>query len=123
MLLAFVAFRAADLATMMGIYRGLFGFNGTSLWQATWAIEKPLIAAALGMAGLVAVWALPNTQEWLGSASPGLASPGYPATSVHACADVSCGDPTDASGLAFALLLFTCFVKLNDVSPFIYFQF
>ena len=50
-LLAFVAFRAADLETMMGIYRGLFGFNGTSFWQATWAIETPLIAAVLGIAG------------------------------------------------------------------------
>ena len=121
-LLAFVAFRAADLETMMGIYRGLFGFNGTSYWQATWAIETPLIAAVLGIAGLVAVWGLPNTQEWLGSASPGLASPGYPATYV-VVRERFAWRPDGRHGLAFALLLFTCFVKLNDVSPFIYFQF
>jgi alginate O-acetyltransferase complex protein AlgI len=121
-LVAFVAFRAADLATMMGIYRGLFGGNGTSLWQTTWAIQQPVAAAALGIAGLIAVWALPNTQEWLGSASPGLASPGYPATSVTGSGRFG-WRPDPRYGLAFALLLFTCFVKLNDVSPFIYFQF
>ncbi|HTK98621.1 MAG TPA: MBOAT family protein [Pseudomonadales bacterium] len=121
-LLAFVSFRAADLATMVEIYRGLFGFNGTLLGQPMWAIEKPLFAAALGTAGLLAVWALPNTQEWLASANPGLASPGYPATSVDARGRLV-WRPDPRQSLAFALLLFTCFVKLNDVSPFIYFQF
>ena len=121
-LLAFVAFRAADLATMMAIYRGLFGYNGASFWQATWAIQEPLLAAALGLAGLVAVWTLPSTQEWLGSANPGLASPGYPATSVSERGRFA-WQPDRRQGLVFALLLFTCFVKLNDVSPFIYFQF
>ena len=96
-LLAFVSFRAADLATMMGIYRSLFGFNGTSLWQATSAIESPSIAAALGIAGLLAVWALPNTQEWLGSASPGLASPGISRQRTSPRGDVSSGGPTDAT--------------------------
>ena len=121
-LLAFVAFRAADLATMMGIYRGLFGFNGAAFSQTTSAIEQPLVAAALGLTGLLAVWTLPNTQEWLGSASPGLASPGYPATYVGE-RERFVWRPDRRHGLAFALLLFTCFVKLNDVSPFIYFQF
>ena len=121
-LLAFVAFRAADIATMIGIYRGLFGFNGAAFPQMTSAIEQPLVAAALGLTGLLAVWTLPNTQEWLGSASPGLASPGYPATYLGE-RERFVWRPDRRPGLAFALLLFTCFVKLNDVSPFIYFQF
>jgi len=121
-LLAFAAFRAADLSTMLGIYRGLFGVNGISFWQETWAIEEPLAAAGLGLAGLIAVWGLPNTAEWLGSASPGLASPGYPATSTTSYRGFT-WQPEPRYGVVFALLLFTCFVKLNDVSPFIYFQF
>jgi hypothetical protein len=61
--------------------------------------------------------------QWLAAASPALATPGYPAT-YASTAPLRWGwriAPSHA--VAFAVLLFCCFVKLNDVSPFIYFQF
>jgi alginate O-acetyltransferase complex protein AlgI len=121
-LLAFVAFRAADLATMSELYRSLFGFNGLTSSGGAPTLEQPAAAAALGVSGMIAVWCLPNTYEWLGRANPGLASPGYPAT-APAPRERLVWIPDRRHGIAFALLLFTCFVKLNDASPFIYFQF
>ncbi len=119
-MLAWVPFRAVDFATTFAVYRGLFGLNGVTLHSGL--IEQPLVVAALAVAALIAVWRLPNTYEWLGSANPGLPTTGYPATFPTA-PERFCWQPDRRHGLAFALLLFTCFVKLNDVSPFIYFQF
>ena len=121
-LVAFVAFRAADLTTMVHVYRGLFGFNGIASPGHPAVLDEPLSAACLGLLGTIGVFALPNAYEWLGSASPSLASPGYPNTKPiptqrHPWL------PDSLHALAFALLLFVCFLKLNDVSPFIYFQF
>ncbi len=118
--LAWVPFRAADFVTVRVMYRGLFGLNGVTA-NAT-AFHEPAVTVALALVGMIGVWRLPNTYEWLGAANPGLASAGYPATSVVATQRFG-WRPDRRHGLAFALLLFTCFVKLNDVSPFIYFQF
>ncbi len=118
--LAWVPFRAVDFASTFAVYRGLFGFNGISLHAGV--IEKPAVAALLVLAAIVAVRRLPNTYEWLGTASPGLSTQGYPAT-FPVAPERFRWQPDRRHGLAFALLLFTCFVKLNDVSPFIYFQF
>ena len=118
--LAWVPFRAADFATTFAVYRGLFGFNGVA--GTAFVIDKPIVAAILAIVALVGVWRLPNTYEWLGTASPGLSTEGYPAT-FAAPIERFAWRPDRRHGLAFALLLFTCFVKLNDVSPFIYFQF
>jgi alginate O-acetyltransferase complex protein AlgI len=139
--LAWVPFRAADFATTLSLYRGLFGLNGITLpdrvahvvtavpWLGRYinpgasTLDEPLDVAWLVLALLAAVWLLPNTHEWLGASSPGLATRGYPATypvtSQHRFiwrADV-------VHSTVFAVLLFLCILKLNDVSPFIYFQF
>jgi alginate O-acetyltransferase complex protein AlgI len=119
--LAWVPFRAADFAATFAMYRGLFGLNDR-LAHAAGALEKPGLAAALVVIALLAVWRLPNTYEWLGAAGPGLPTQGYPAT-YPTPARRFVWQPDRRHGLAFALLLFVCFVKLNDVSPFIYFQF
>lgn len=118
--LAWVPFRAVDFASTFAVYRGLFGFNGFSLHAG--AIEKPAVAALWVLAAIVAVNRLPNTYEWLGTVSPGLSTQGYPATFPVAPKQFR-WQPDRRHAAAFALLLFTCFVKLNDVSPFIYFQF
>ena len=119
-LIAFVTFRSVDLGAAWHFYLGLFGFNGIAV-QGVALLDEPARALGLGIAGLIAVWSLPNTYEWLGAESPGLASPGYPATNPTPARITWRADRRH--GLAFALLLFVCFVKLNDVSPFIYFQF
>jgi D-alanyl-lipoteichoic acid acyltransferase DltB (MBOAT superfamily) len=120
--LAWVPFRAADFPTTFAMYRGLFALNGVAPPHASIALDRPIFAAVLAIAASIGVWRLPNTYEWLGAASPGLSTAGYPAT-FPAQLERFGWRPDRRHGLAFALLLFTCFVKVNDVSPFIYFQF
>ena len=120
--LAWVPFRAADFATTFEMYAGLFGLNGFTMAHTSVSIDSPASIVSFVVVALVAVLRLPNTYEWLGSASPGLPSQGYPATFVIA-PERFAWQPDRRHGAAFALLLFVCFVKLNDVSPFIYFQF
>ncbi|MGH6881426.1 MBOAT family O-acyltransferase [Hypericibacter sp.] len=139
--LAWVPFRAPDLQTALCVYRGLAGLNGILLPSALVAsldrlpgfgalltagpidVDRPL-STALWILGLLAVvWFLPNTHQWLGSASPGLPSEGYPATALLPTPRFLQWRPNWLYGLSFAGGLFICVIKLNDVSPFIYFQF
>jgi alginate O-acetyltransferase complex protein AlgI len=117
--LAWVPFRAADFSATRMMYRGLFGGAGMS----PIATDKPLMATLLAAAGLAGVWLLPNTYQWLGPANPGLPTHGYPATYAAAVTPRFSWYANPAHAVVFALLLFCCFIKLNDVSPFIYFQF
>jgi alginate O-acetyltransferase complex protein AlgI len=139
--LAWVPFRAADFSTALSMYRGLFGLNGIALPDrvASWAgavpwlgyhvslaatsLDKPFETALLALAALATVWLLPNTHEWLGASSPGLATRGYPATYPLTVRPRFLWHADAVHGTAFAALLFLCILKLNDVSPFIYFQF
>ena len=59
---------------------------------------------------------LPNTHEWM-------ASRGYKTTNLAGPKPFLSWQPNVRFGLALAVALFICVVKLNDVSPFIYFQF
>jgi len=117
--LAWVPFRAADFNATRAMYRGLFG-GGASVPVI---IEKPLATALLAVIALAGVWLLPHTYQWLGPASPGLPTPGYPATYPAASPPRITWLANRAHAVGFAVLLFCCFIKLNDVSPFIYFQF
>ena len=119
--LAWVPFRAADFATTLTLYRGLVGLNGFG--AAYELLDKASNSALLAAAGVVAVWILPNTYQWLGGAAPGLPTPGYPATYPSDPPTRLQWRADRRHALAFAVLMFACFVKLNDASPFIYFQF
>lgn len=139
--LAWVSFRAPDLQTALSVYRGLAGLNGVLLpppvaKSLNWLpgigalltagpidVDHPLTTLLWILALLAVVWVLPNTHQWLGPASPALPSEGYPATAPAPPPRLLQWRPNWLYGLSFAGGLFICVVKLNDVSPFIYFQF
>jgi len=139
--LAWVSFRAPDLQTALSVYRGLAGLNGVLLpppvaESLNWLpgigalltagpidVDHPLTTMLWILVLLAVVWALPNTHQWLGSASPALPFEGYPATALAPAPRLLQWRPNWLYGLSFAGGLFICVVKLNDVSPFIYFQF
>jgi D-alanyl-lipoteichoic acid acyltransferase DltB (MBOAT superfamily) len=140
-MLAWVPFRAPDLQTALSVYRGLAGLNGvllpSSLVQSLdWLpglgalltagpidVDQPLLISLWLLALLAVVSFLPNTHQGLGFASPGLPSEGYPATALAPTPRFLQWRPNWLYGLSFAGGLFICVIKLNDVSPFIYFQF
>ena len=139
--LAWVPFRAESLDAMAAVYAGMFALNGIVLPDvgplAALPIEGlPLIGLSIGelilpaphllawIPLLAAVWLLPNTQEIMGQAAPILPTPGYPATMLdHGGRGAFLWRPNLiwATGISVAFVF--CFLKLNDVSEFIYFQF
>ncbi|MFZ5790033.1 MAG: MBOAT family O-acyltransferase [Pseudomonadota bacterium] len=139
--LAWVPFRAPDIATAFAVYKGLAGLNGLMLPAATaqWiaalpglgdivtagpvGVDKPLETAFWLAALLAVVWFVPNTHEWMGRASPGLPTEGYPATATADAPRLLAWRPHIVYGLALAVGFFFCVVELDDISPFIYFQF
>jgi alginate O-acetyltransferase complex protein AlgI len=139
--LAWVPFRALDLQTAFTVYRGLAGLNGVLLpsaiadWVAALPglgalvstgslnVDRPLITLSMLVVLLAVVWLLPNSHQWFGKASPGLPSEGYPATVPAETSWRFKWQPNWVYAASFAIGFFICVVKLNDISPFIYFQF
>jgi alginate O-acetyltransferase complex protein AlgI len=60
-MVAWVPFRAVNMETTMNIWRGMVGVNGT---------EGDSTTLGLYIIGLLIVWVMPNTQEWMGRYSP-----------------------------------------------------
>jgi alginate O-acetyltransferase complex protein AlgI len=139
--LAWVPFRSPDMHSTLSIYGGLLGRNGIVLPEpfarqigalpgmADWihigalGLEDPG-KLALWLIGLMLVVSfLPTTHEWTAGWNPALSTKGYPATSAPEKAPFFSWQPNARYGFAAAVALFVCVVKLNDVSPFIYFQF
>lgn len=114
-ILAWVPFRAADLATTWSIWASMAGLHGAG--------AEPL--AGTGLAGISAGLALallaPNTQTLFRDYEPGLVSPGY-AHGIEEPPRLAWRFGPAHAALVGALLGL-CLVKLNDVSEFIYFQF
>jgi D-alanyl-lipoteichoic acid acyltransferase DltB (MBOAT superfamily) len=139
--LAWVPFRAPDIETALVVYRGLFGLNGLILPEgiaqlfaavpvlSEWIRPGFIHVAEPGRLILwivvlfVVVWLLPNTHQWMARNSPALESKGYPATAAVDASPFISWRPNARYALAMAIALYICVVKLNDVSPFIYFQF
>jgi D-alanyl-lipoteichoic acid acyltransferase DltB (MBOAT superfamily) len=115
---AWVPFRAADLATTLTMWRGMFGLNGIG-WPKQYVTPTTVALAILVFA---ATMTLPNSIEIMKNARMGTPTHGYPATYI----------PEGGNGLwrmnapwavATAVLLFVAVMKLHDISEFIYFQF
>ncbi|MGE5506094.1 MAG: MBOAT family O-acyltransferase [Actinomycetota bacterium] len=113
--LAWVPFRASDMAAAVQMYRDLFGGFGLNRAMVD---KTDLVAVA---AGVVAVWALPATHEIMRGHGPGLASPGYPAT-VPGQAGAAWRPSLPAAAAVAAMLVFSL-LRFNDLSSFIYFRF
>jgi alginate O-acetyltransferase complex protein AlgI len=141
--IAWVPFRAPNLASTFEVYSGMLGLNGVMLPPAASGIVAlaPNLFGALGAqvgpsifadGGIGAlwlvplfgvVWVLPNTQEWMGAAGPGLPTKGYPATVITDRARKWAWRPSAIYGVALAVLLVISIAEITDESPFIYFQF
>jgi alginate O-acetyltransferase complex protein AlgI len=131
---AWVLFRAEGLQSAILMLKGMAGLHGISLpagfeslfpeltsYGIRFSGATPLAKLPMNMVpgwltlGLMIVWALPNTQEWMGSSaaagSPGLQRSWKP------------WRPNMAYALAFGLMFAVSVANFHKVSPFIYFQF
>lgn len=119
--LAWVPFRAESWAAASRMYAGLFGW-GPSPAAAASLDPDMLIGIAICLA--IALF-LPNTQQWMRRFTPGLPSPGYPATAVSpvATGGLPTWRPTAGGAFCTAILFSIALMKFNDISEFIYFQF
>ncbi|TAK91063.1 MAG: MBOAT family protein [Burkholderiaceae bacterium] len=143
--LAWIAFRAQNVATMLEFYRGMFGVNGISLpgslqpyfhgmWESLIRFEGATPLAAQQhlsllymlfwiMLGLTLIFGMPNLQQWTGY-TPNI-SVIAPESGVQSQAPAPLGrwKPSLASGLLVATVFITAFLYLGRDSPFLYFQF
>ena len=141
--MAWVLFRAAGFAAAKSILAGMMGFNGISLPRtvfsmlggasdllvglgmtfegsfaggATLAGMSALPFAALLTVGLLIVWGLPNTQQFLGLAGDHARS-GEPESALLRWR------ATPTFGVVIGILLAVSVLNLSKVSTFIYYQF
>lgn len=133
-IIAWVPFRSANLDTALRMWAGMFGLNGVSLpgilelRLGTWLGEAAVFDGLAPMAGLsqkelvlalplglLVIWGLPNTQQWM--------SKYQPAWDAVRTATKWNWIPSRANswlvGATFGLVL----LSLNRVSAFLYFQF
>jgi alginate O-acetyltransferase complex protein AlgI len=125
--IAWVPFRAADMATSGRIWAGMLGQHGL-LSQDGLAGATPIlgfdISAGLWLVACLAIaLGAPNSHEIMARARLGLPSRGYPDPAAHPAPTPFAWKPSLPTamvmGVAFAVIL----LELNDVSEFIYFQF
>lgn len=108
--LAWVPFRASNLATTLIVWKGMF----QPLPSLTDALATRQEAAYMIVVGLLVVWCLPNTLQWVGSTHTDV-SPRRGAL-LHWRALVGMGL---LAGLMFAIAV----AHFGKPSPFLYFQF
>jgi D-alanyl-lipoteichoic acid acyltransferase DltB (MBOAT superfamily) len=136
-MLAWVVFRAPDLATAGDILLGMAGGNGVSLPRGMAAYAQPWLAVGLepAFAGIrwidfsgprvptlllalaLALWA-PNTQQIFRHYTPAIEKIIARAGKSHWT-----WTPNRAWSLAFSLVFLVCLFSMNRVSEFLYFQF
>jgi D-alanyl-lipoteichoic acid acyltransferase DltB (MBOAT superfamily) len=135
--LAWVMFRAPDLATAVEIWRGMAGANGVALPRGLAAYAQPLLQLGLDLqfsgirwidfsgigvptlaVACVLAWLAPNTQQIFRRYGPALervaGGTGRWQWRWH---------PSRGWSLALALLFLGCAFSMNRVSEFLYFQF
>ena len=134
-MLAWVVFRAPDLATAGDIMGGLVGANGVSLPRGLQALAGPLARIGLepvfgglrwipldgpGLPALLAAAVLafkaPNTQEIFCHYQPCIER-------IFRTIPGRAWRPTPAWSVALAVLFISCVFNMNRVSEFLYFQF
>jgi len=111
-LFAWVPFRANSMDAAWVLWRGMLGLNGLSLN----GLESPVQAVAWIVVGLLIVWCLPNSQQWLARFQP--ASDAVEPTSRVAWRF------TSRTGFATGVLVALALVGvLSATSEFLYYQF
>ncbi|MCX7282437.1 MAG: MBOAT family protein [Alphaproteobacteria bacterium] len=113
--LAWIVFRAPDLASARNVAEGLAGMGHSAVVSFS-----PLAAVALlllfGM-----VWFMPNSMELMWRHNPALPSP-YENQHVTPAPFLS-WKPTPLNAAAYGLLCIVAVLALSNLKPFIYFQF
>lgn len=132
---AWVPFRATNMQATEAIWQGMIGMNGISLHQSLAAKFGPLLGegvnflgfmpgvvlsfdqVALWLAlGLVIIWAMPNTQQWLAKYSPAWEE-------VKAGRYLVNWQPTKVMGIFMGVVFTIAVLFFKKNSPFLYFQF
>jgi alginate O-acetyltransferase complex protein AlgI len=113
--LAWIVFRAPDLAAARNVAGGLIG-----LGHSTVVSFSPLAAGTLLLLGII-VWLMPNSMELMWRYKPALPSP-YPNQPVEPARRFSWA-PTPWNAAAYGLLCLVAVLALSNLKPFIYFQF
>jgi hypothetical protein len=113
--LAWIVFRAPDLASAGHVIGGLVGGGHSSIVSFS-----PLAAGTLLLLGMI-VWAMPNSLQIVWRHDPALPPP-YADQPVIAPARLS-WKPTPWNAAAYGTLCILAVLALSNLKPFIYFQF
>lgn len=113
--LAWIVFRAQDLASARNVLGGFIGQGHSSVVSFS-----PLAAASLLLMALV-VWGMPNAMQITWRHDPALPSP-Y-ANDPVTPASILSWRPTRLQAVLYGLLCFVAVLALSNLKPFIYFQF
>jgi D-alanyl-lipoteichoic acid acyltransferase DltB (MBOAT superfamily) len=132
---AWVPFRSESLEATLNIWRGMFGLNGLSLPAALAPFLPEILRDSASFAGfmpelrasttsillwmttgLVIVWCLPNTQQWLA-----LYAPAWDAVAVYSRRLT--WKPSVAYGFALGIIFAISVMLFKKNSPFLYYQF
>lgn len=113
--LAWIVFRAPDLASARNVASGLLGLGHSQVVSFS-----PLAAAALLLLFLI-VWLMPNSMEIMGNFRPALPSP-YADQPVEPAKRFS-WRPAPLQAAMYGLICILAVLALSNLKPFIYFQF
>jgi alginate O-acetyltransferase complex protein AlgI len=138
--IAWVPFRADSIGTALSIWYGMLGLNGIALHPSLAAITPNFLQSVtvyegfmpeLRMTtvwvatwislGLLIVWCLPNTQQWLARYGPAW-DPIHSHVEMQRSAQLA-WRPTRASGFYLGIVFAICLMLFNKNSPFLYYQF
>jgi D-alanyl-lipoteichoic acid acyltransferase DltB (MBOAT superfamily) len=113
--LAWIVFRAPDLAAARRVVGGLVGGGHSAVVSFS-----PLAASTLLLLSLI-VWALPNSMQIVWRFNPALNSP-YASDAVTPARRLA-WQPTRWNAAAYGLICIVAIMALSNLKPFIYFQF
>lgn len=113
--LAWIVFRASDLAAARSVLGGLAGGGHSAVVSFS-----PLAAGTLLILSLI-VWLAPNSMQIVWRFNPALNSP-YPDDGIVPARRLS-WKPTPWNAAAYGLICIIAIMALSNLKPFIYFQF
>ncbi len=126
---AWVVFRAESLNGALGMYSGMFGYNGISLtYQRMFhngVFGNPNYGMALIFFMLVIVWCTPNTLYWMRNENPGLGFNQFVSNRNIIDSDIKKSwKPTAVWAIVLVIIASVSFtLMLGSASEFLYFQF
>lgn len=108
-MIAWVPFRATSMSATINIWKGMIGLNGNLGDKTT---------LGLYLLGLIIIWALPNTQQWLSKYSPA-----WDDVVVRGINPRFLWQPSRVLGIITGLIFAASVLYFKKNSQFLYFQF